>query len=252
MPKISAVIITKNEAANIALCLQSLQMVVDEILVIDAFSTDKTVSIAKKFGAKVVQKEWEGYSQNKNYGNELAKNNWILSVDADEVLSTELINSIQSLALNKNHVYSINRLNNYCGQWIRYCGWHPDWNNRLFHKEAAKWKGDFVHERLTFSSTIKSIRLEGLLYHYSYQNSADHWQRIERYAQLSAQQLFQDGKKATFLKLWLAPIARFIRTYFIKTGFLDGKLGWTISIRTGYLVRRKYQLLKELKREAIK
>ena len=246
MPKISAVIITKNEATNIARCLQSLQAVVAEILVIDAFSTDETVKIAQELGAKVIQTKWEGYSQNKNYGNQFAKHDWILSIDADEVLSPELMHSIQALKLEQNNIYSINRLNNYCGQWIKYCGWHPDWNNRLFHRKTAKWKGDFVHEKLTFSSATKIIRLEGLLYHYSYQNSADHWQRIERYAQLSAQQLFQNGKKATFIKLWLAPVARFIRTYFIKLGFLDGRAGWTISVRAGYLVYHKYRLLKIL------
>jgi len=245
MPQISAVIITKNEAANIARCLQSLQTVAEEIVVIDAFSTDDTVKIAQELGAKVIQTKWEGYSQNKNYGNEIAKYDWILSVDADEVLSPKLISNIRALKLQESHIYSINRLNNYCGQWIKHCGWHPDWNNRLFHRKTTKWKGNFVHEKLAFSSNIRSIRLKGLLYHYSYQNSADHWQRIERYAELSAQQLFQDGKKATFLKLWMGPIARFIRTYFIKLGFLDGKAGWTISVRTGFLVRKKYLLLKE-------
>jgi len=251
MSKISAVIITKNEAMNIARCLKSLQTVVEEILVIDAFSTDATVTIAQELGAKVIQTEWEGYSQNKNYGNQLAKYDWILSVDADEVLSPELISSIRALKLEKNHIYSINRLNNYCGQWIKYCSWHPDWNNRLFHRKTARWKGDFVHEKLVAHTTNgKNIRLKGLLYHYSYQNSTDHWRRIERYAQLSAQQLFQDGKKATFVKLWIAPIIRFIKTYFIKRGFLDGKAGWTISVRTGYLVRKKYLLLKALKKQA--
>ncbi len=246
MPQISAVIITKNEATNIARCLQSIRDVVDEILVIDAFSTDDTIKIAKELGAKVVQKKWIGYSQNKNYGNQLAKHNWILSIDADEVLSPKLIASIQALKLEAQHVYAINRLNNYCGQWIKHCSWHPDWNIRLFHKSKAQWKGDFVHERLNFPTTIKIIRLEGLLYHYSYQNSVDHWNRIEKYAKLSAQQLYSEGKKATFIKLWLAPIARFLRTYFLKMGFLDGKAGWTISVRTGYLVRKKYKLLKEL------
>lgn len=246
MPKISAVIITKNEATNIARCLHALVNLVDEILVVDAFSTDDTVKIAQRLGAKVIQKKWIGYSQNKNYGNQLAQHDWILSIDADEVLSKELTTSIQTLKLNKNHIYAINRLNNYCGQWIKHCSWHPDWNIRLFHRKNAGWKGEFVHEQLSFSSTIKTIRLEGLLYHYSYQNSADHWQRIEKYAKLSAQQLHRDGKKATFIKLWVAPLARFLRTYFIKMGFLDGKAGWTISIRTGYLVRKKYKLLKEL------
>lgn len=249
MPKLSAVIITKNEATNIARCLESLKGVVDEILLIDAFSTDDTVKIAEASGAKIVRKKWEGYSQNKNYGNQMAKHDWILSIDADEVLSKELSISIQSLEFVENQIYSINRLNNYCGQWIRYCSWHPDWNNRLFHRKTAKWKGDFVHEKLDFTKEIRIVRLSGLLYHYSYQNSTDHWQRIEKYAELSAQQLFQKGKRATFIKLWIAPVVRFFRTYFFKLGFLDGRAGWTISIRTGYLVKKKYKLLKELEKQ---
>lgn len=246
MPKISAVIITKNEETNIARCLASLVNLVEEVVVIDAFSTDKTVAIAKAQGAKVVQKEWEGYSQNKNFGNEMAKNNWILSIDADEVLSPKLMASIQQLTLDNAKVYSFNRLNNYCGQWIKYSNWHPDWNIRLFNKRYCRWTGDFVHEKLSFSKKIVVEKLEGLLYHYSYQNSEDHWQRIEKYAQLSAQQLFQSGQKATSIKLWVSPIARFLKTYFLKKGFLDSKAGWTISVRNAYLVNRKYQLLKEM------
>jgi len=228
MPILSAVIITKNEATNIARCIQSLNGLVAEIIIVDAFSTDDTVQIAKNLGARVVQKEWDGYSQNKNYGNQLAKNDWIISIDADEALTEGLKAHIQQLTLTENTVYSLNRLNNYCGQWIKYCGWHPDWNIRLFNRKVAQWKGDFVHEKLTFPTNTNIIRLEGLLHHYSYRTSAEHWQRIERYTQLSAQQLFQDGKKATFIKLWLAPITRFFKTYFLKKGFLDGKAGWII------------------------
>lgn len=246
MTKISGVIITKNEATNIERCIESLQSVVAEIVVIDAFSEDETVKIAQNLGAKVIQKEWIGYSQNKNFGNQLAQNDWILSIDADEVLTNDLIQTLQQLTLEKNTVYSINRLNNYCGQWIKHCGWHPDWNIRLFNKKTTKWKGEFVHEKLAFSPTIKVIKLNGLLYHYSYQNSDDHWQRIEKYAQLAAQQLFQEGRKATFIKLWLSPIARFFRTYIFKLGFLDGKAGWIISVRNAYLVHRKYSALRKI------
>jgi glycosyltransferase involved in cell wall biosynthesis len=248
MSKISAIIITKNEEKHISACIHSLRNLVDEIIVIDAFSTDKTKNIAIEQGAKVVQKAWEGYSQNKNYGNTLAQNEWILSIDADEVISAELAQSIQQLELQKNTIYSFNRLNNYCGKWIRHSNWHPDWNIRLFHRQLAKWEGDFVHEKLNFPKTIKIQRLTGLLYHYSYTDDADHWQRIEKYAQLSAQQLLKDGKKANFIKLWLSPIARFIKTFFLKKGILDGKAGWTISWRNAYLVHRKYQILKNIKR----
>lgn len=220
--------------------------IVEEVVIVDAFSSDRTVEIAQKLGAKVTQKNWRGYSQNKNFGNNLAQNDWILSIDADEVLSPTLIANIQKQSLKEQEVYSFNRLTNYCGQWIKYSNWHPDWNVRLFHRKYAVWKGDFVHERLTFPKSISIVQLNGLLHHYSYQSSEDHWRRIEKYAQLSAQQLFQDGKKATFTKLWLSPIARFLTTYFLKRGFLDGRAGWTISMRNAYLVNRKYRLLQQM------
>lgn len=244
MPKISAVIITKNEAANIARALHSIKEIVDEVLIIDGYSTDDTFEIASRLGAKVIQKKWEGYSQNKNYGNQLAKNDWILSIDADEELSPALVKALQEITLVPSNVYSFNRLNNYCGQWIKHSGWHPDWNIRLFNRKVTSWEGDFVHEKLAIPPNITVVCLKGLLYHYSYQNSTDHWHRIEKYAELSAQQLFQDGKKSTFIKRWFAPVARFLRTLFIKQGFLDGRAGWTISVRNAYLVYRKYQLLK--------
>ncbi len=244
MPSISAVIITKNEAGNLPNCLKSLQPIADEILVIDAFSTDDTVAIAQHFGAKVIQQEWKGYAENKNLGNSLAKNDWLLSIDADEVLSDELVQTLQNWQPNKNEIYAINRLTNYCGKWIYHSGWHPDWKVRLFNRNTARWEGLFVHEQLRFPADYSMVSLTGLLYHYSYKSSEDHWQRINRYAELSAQKLLQQGKTAGFIKIWLSPIARFFRTFFLKKGFLDGWEGWIISWRNAVLVHRKYQLLK--------
>ena len=242
---ISAVIITKNEAGNIARCILAVQQVAAEVLIIDAFSTDETVPIAKALGAKVCQKTWIGYAHNKNYGNQVAQYDWILSIDADEVLSPTLISTIQQLTLANNTIYAVNRLVNYEGQWVKHSGWHPDWKVRLFNRQTTKWAAtDLVHERLLYPSSNRQVRLNGVVYHYSYKNSADHWQRIEQYAQLSAQQLVAAGKKATFIKLYLAPIARFIRTYFLKKGFLDGRLGWRISCRNAYLVYRKYRIVR--------
>jgi len=244
---ISAVVITKNEAANIERCIKALQQVAKEIIIVDAFSTDQTVSIVQKLNATVIQKRWIGYGYNKNLGNQLASHDWILSIDADEVLSPELITTIRQISLQESTVYSFNRLVNFNGQWVKHSGWHPDWKVRLFNRKQIRWEESaLVHEQLSIPSNFKIISLKGLLYHYSYKDDADHWQRIEHYANLAAQQMASKGKKATFIKLYLSPIARFLRSYLLKKGFLDGYLGWKISYRNAYLVYRKYTLLKAM------
>ena len=244
---ISAVIITKNEATNIRRCISALQNVASEVLVIDAHSSDDTVKIAKKMGATVIQKKWLGYGANKNFGNQIAAYDWILSIDADEVLSEELIQSIQQLVLNPHQVYAISRLVNYMGQWVYYSGWYPDWKVRLFHKATVQWEErSLVHEQLLIPTTKTIVRLKGELYHYSYKSEEDHWNKIEQYAQLAALQMAQRNRHSNFLKLYASPIARFFKTYFLKKGFMDGKLGWKISCRNAYLVHRKYQILRTM------
>lgn len=243
--KISAVIITLNEEENIEKCLLALKEVVAEIIVVDAFSEDETVELCERFGAKIIQRKWEGYSVNKNYGHSVCKNDWILSIDADEVLSEDLIENLQNLNLKENEVYALNRLTNYAGKWVRHC-WHPEWKVRLFNRNWVNWRGDFVHETLAIPESFKTIKLKGLLYHYSFKSVEDHFHRIEKYANLAATELFKKRKKATFFRLWISPIARFFKTYFLKKGFLDGKLGWQISCREAYSVHLKYHQLKKL------
>lgn len=243
---ISAVIITHNEADNIARCLQSLQGLVDEIIVLDAFSEDNTVELAKKNGARVLQKKWVGYSYNKNFANAAAKNDWILSIDADEAINDELAATLKKLPLLENTAYAINRLTRFGNDWVYHSDWHPDWKIRLFNRKEVHWQGDFVHETLHIPKHFQIKKLDGLLLHYSYKNDEDHWQRIEKYAQLAGQELFKKGKKATIFKLWISPIARFIKTFVIKKGILDGKIGWKISCRNAYLVHRKYRILQQI------
>jgi len=243
---ISAVIITHNEADNIARCLQSLQGLVDEIIVLDAFSDDETVALANANGAKVLHKEWIGYSHNKNFANAAAKHDWILSIDADEAVDATLATTLKKLTLNNNTVYSINRLTRLGDAWVYHSDWYPDWKIRLFNKKEVYWQGDFVHETLHIPKQFRIRKIAGLLLHYSYKNDIDHWQRIEKYANLAAQELFKKGKKATLFKLWISPIARFIKTFFIKKGILDGKIGWKISCRNAYLVHQKYRILQQL------
>ncbi len=246
MPKISAIIITKNEAQNIAKCLSALKTVVDDILVVDSFSTDNTRAIAEEYGARVIQREWEGYAKAKNFANSRAYHDWILSVDADEVLSKELIAQIKQLSLRAGTVYALDRINNFCGQWIKHSGWYPDWKIRLFDRNEVYWVGAYVHEKLKYPANYQIERLSGKLYHYSYSTLDDHKKRIETYSQLAAEDMFANGKKASFIKMYLSPISRFLKTLFLKRAFLDGKNGWIISRRNAWLVYLKYQKLKQL------
>jgi len=249
MPKISAVIITHNEAQNIAQCLSALKAVTDDILVVDSFSTDQTVALCEENGARVIQRKWEGYAKTKNFANSKAYHDWILSVDADEVLSNELIKSIQQAPAKDGMVYALDRINNFCGQWIKHSGWYPDWKVRLFNRTEVYWVGAYVHEKLKYPANYKVQKLKGKLYHYSYYTLDGHLQRIEKYSQLSAEELHAKGKKAGPIKMYLSPVARFLRTLVLKRGFLDGKNGWILSRRNAQLVYLKYKKLKALNRK---
>ncbi len=244
---ISAVLIVKNEAKNLPACLQALQKVVDEIIVVDHESDDDTKKVALKFNAKVFNRKWEGYAAGKNFGNQQASHDWILSIDADEIVSSELINTIRSLKFtNNNEVFAFDRANYFGDTWVKHCGWYPDWKVRIFHKSMAKWEGDFVHEKLRFLDKMTHTKLEGKLRHNSYKTEKDHLERIERYAKLGAEQLINKRKSPSWLKQKLSPGFRFFRTYILKKGFLDGKLGWDISKRNAYMIRRKYELYSDL------
>jgi glycosyltransferase involved in cell wall biosynthesis len=246
LQNIAAVIITHNEADNIARCLESLQKLATEILVVDSYSTDDTAAICEKQGVSVILHTWEGYAKTKNFANSKVDAEWILSIDADEVLSDELIQSIRSLSLKRGTVYSLDRNNYFCGQWIRHSGWYPDWKVRLFHKNDAYWTGNFVHEKLKYETGTSVQKLKGKLYHYSYKSHEEHRQRIRRYAALSAAELHQQGKAPNLLKTICSAIARFFRTLVLRGGFLDGKNGWIISYRNMHMQWLKYQELRRL------
>jgi glycosyltransferase involved in cell wall biosynthesis len=245
MIKLSAVIITYNEQKNIARCIDSVLNVCDDVVVLDSFSTDNTAAICKSYNqVNFVQRQWQGYSATKNFAHTLARHSFILSIDADECLSERLIDSIKQLNPNKGVAYDVNRLNNYCGTWVKHGGWYPDKKIRLFHRENAKWMGDFVHETLHLDDTIHVVHLKGDLLHYAFENKQDHLQKIERYAQLHAKQLKQNGKKFNLARMLFAPIAKFIHNYIIQFGILDGVAGFNIARYSAYAVYKKYQLLK--------
>lgn len=247
--RISAVIITKNEASNILACVHSLKEIADEILVIDSFSNDNTVELALNEGCTVVQREWEGYSNTKNWGNNLAKYNWILSIDADEVLSESLQKDIRhKKKLGLSGVYSLNRLTNYCGKMIKSCGWYPEYKIRLFKKDEASWQGS-IHEDLVFSERIKITKLNGDLFHYSYPTVEFHVKKIFSYAKLAAEKDFKKGKRYTFLMNGLGkPLFVFFKKFIFQYGIKDGKIGFTISAISAFERFMRYHYYVELKK----
>jgi glycosyltransferase involved in cell wall biosynthesis len=186
---ISVIIITKNEEINIGRCIQSVQQVADEVIVIDTFSTDKTTKIATELGAQVVSKEWLGYGPQKNFGNNLAQYEYILALDADEALDETLSSEILKLKNQNqlNGVYELNRMTNYCGKFIKHSGWYPDRKIRLFPKKEAHWDDSPVHEKLIPHKGQGISQIPGHLLHYSFYSISEHWERINKYSDIEAE-----------------------------------------------------------------
>lgn len=248
--KISVTIITLNEERNIERCILSVQDVADEIIVLDSFSTDQTKAICEQYNVRFEERKWEGYTNAKNYLNSLAQFDYILSLDADEALDDELKNEILILKpLNEPEIYSVNRLTNYCGKWIKHSGWYPDIKVRLFPKNGSYWSGEFVHEELVFPANIPVKQLNGHLEHYSYYSFKDHRERADKYSTLTAMKMYKQGKKASIFKPFLSGIMRFVKMYFIQKGFLDGKMGFKIAQISCQSNVFKYKELRRLTQE---
>ena len=245
---ITAVIITKNEERNILRCLNSVKDVVEEIVVVDSGSTDDTAAICEHFGVKFVHQDWLGYSEQKNFANSLATNDWILSIDADEELSDELKQSIfkyKNQHMPHDIVFSMNRLTNYCGHWIRHCGWYPDRKIRIWNRTVGQWQGE-IHETLEFSTKVREKVLKGDLLHYSFETAQDYENQQFKFAKMRGQHYFMKGKKHASFYMVVSPIFSFIQHYFFQLGFLDGADGWHICLTTAKATRMKYKTLKEL------
>ena len=231
---LSAVIITYNEEKNIERCLESIKDIVAEIVVLDSFSTDKTEEICKSYNVRFEQHVFDDFVNQKNRADQLAQNDYILSLDADEVLSPELRDSIVKVLGNNPDVgYTMNRLTNYCGKWIKTCGWYPDKKLRLYLKDKAKWTGTKIHEKIAI--TDGDIQhLGGDLLHYSYHSIADHLNQINKFTRLAAEQRKLKGKNVSILKILFHPFFTFIKKYFIKKGITDGYYGFVISVLSAY------------------
>jgi len=245
--KLSAAIITFNEERNLARCLQSLMGVVDEIVVVDSFSKDGTQAIATQYGATFIEHPFEGHIQQKNYALDQTTGDWILSLDADEALDDKLRASI--MAFKSQPIgggCSMNRLTNYCGHWVHHCGWYPDTKTRLVARDKARWGGVNPHDRLDLADGSPSLHLQGDILHYSYYTREDHLRQIEYFGKIAARELFERGTSISFGMILLKVIAQFFKSFFLKTGFLDGKTGFTISRLSAYATWRKYTMLRQL------
>ncbi len=228
MTKISALIITHNEAKHIGACIDSLAGVTDEVIVIDSGSDDQTAAIARAKGAKVIEKKFEGFGGQKNYGAAQAANDYILSIDADEVLSAELHESITGLKQSGiSGSYYVNRLNHIAGRAVRSCGWYPDIRTRLYDRRKARWDDKTVHEELI--TTEKPTFLSGDLLHFSYDSYEEMKVRADRYGKLAAASLKGKGTFYLVLKIVLNTPAKFLKSYILQKGFIDGYAGWMIS-----------------------
>jgi glycosyltransferase involved in cell wall biosynthesis len=248
MESLSAVIITLNEEKNIGRCIDSLLGLAEEILVIDSFSSDKTIEICQAKGAKVIQNKFVGHIEQKNFALEQAKNDWVISLDADEALTKELSQSISDVLKNPTEKgYRFNRLTNYCGKWVRFCGWYPDSKIRLVNRHFAKWGGVNPHDKLELQNNFNEGFLKGNLLHYSYYTKEDHFKQIEYFGKIAAQEAFKKGIRVNQFTLILKVINQFIKSYFIKLGIFDGLTGLKISYRSAYATLRKYQLLRQIK-----
>jgi glycosyltransferase involved in cell wall biosynthesis len=247
---LSAVIITYNEERNIGRCLDSLRGVADDIVVLDSFSTDRTAEICREKGARFFQHIFDGHIEQKNRALGYARYERVLALDADEALDETLRQSILGVKNNwTSEAYSMNRLTNYCGQWIRHSGWYPDRKVRLFDRRTAHWGGVNPHDKITVPTRSTVQRLRGDILHYSYYTVEEHRRRASKYAEIAAQAMFKNGKRGAWFRMLFSPVVKFIRNYFLKRGFLDGRAGWTICSITAKETYWKYRLLAQLNQQ---
>ncbi len=246
MKGISGILITKNEDRNVADCLASL-VFADEIVVVDSGSTDKTEEICRKDPrVRWYQEEWKGFGPQKNDALDKAEGPWIFSIDADERVSDDLAREIFALDLSAVSVegYRVPRRSYFGKTWVRHGGWYPDYMIRLWRKDRGRFNDRKVHESVRLSGPTGTLR--GDIIHYTYRDTADFLERMERYAALGAEELRKEGVRATALDLLLRPPFTFLKMFLLKRGVLDGLLGLHLAWLYSRYTYAKYSKLREL------
>jgi Glycosyl transferase family 2 len=245
MNRLSACIITLNEAQNLPRVLTSLRGIADEVIVVDSGSTDQTEAIAREHGAAFHFRKWTHYGEQKNYATALASTEWILSLDADEELSSALQTALLDWKKREPlfEVYEVARKTWYLGAWIKHSGWYPDFKKRLYRKNVAQFDGT-LHETLTYAGPCG--RLGGDLLHYTIRDFSEHEANVERYSTLAAQQMFEQGKRQWRGAVWFATPWSFFQNFVLRGGFLDGYRGALIAQMAARTVRLKYSKLGKL------
>lgn len=247
---LSVVVITRNEAANLRACLESVPFA-DEIVVLDSGSTDETTAIARACGARVTQSaDWPGFGPQKNRALALATCDWVLSLDADERVTPALAAQIRAaMATGAAAAYEIPRLTRFCGQWIHHCGWTPDRVLRLFRRGQARFSDDLVHERVLTEPGTPRGRLTTPLLHESYPTPAHYWRKLEAYSQAWACQQRGRGRRASMARAGAAGLVAFLRSYILRLGFLDGAMGFAVCTMQAQAAFGKYFALYCLNRQ---
>jgi len=251
VPGLTVTVITLNEAAHIEACLASVAWA-DERLVVDCHSVDGTADLARAKGARVIVRDWPGYSEQKNFAAEQASHDWILSIDADERVTTELADEIRSTlsAEPAEAGFRIPRVAFHLGRWIRTTDWYPDFQLRLYDRRRARWKPRKVHESVEASGPVGRLRHE--LQHYAYRDVAHHLETIDRYTTLAAEEMYARGRRATAFDLVLHPPAAFLRNYLLRRGIADGRTGFLISKLNARYVFLKFSKLWALQKTKAK
>jgi glycosyltransferase involved in cell wall biosynthesis len=241
---VSVVVITKNEEANIERCLASVSWA-DEIVVVDSGSTDRTVELARRFTPHAYVEAWQGFGRQKNLALARASGDWVLSIDADEWVSEALREALRSAAHERSHVaFRMPRSSSFCGHFMRHSGWWPDHVTRFFRRGKARFSDDLVHERLLVDGSVGTLRAP--LMHESYRTLEQVIDKMNLYSSLAARELHASGRRASTLSALGKGFWAFIRTYFLRAGFLDGREGLMVAVATAESTYYRYLKLMYL------
>lgn len=253
MAEISACIISYNEESKIEDCLKSLDGIVDEIIVVDSLSTDKTKEIVKEYTDKIFDQEFLGHVEQKNLAVEKASYDWILSLDCDERVTDELKNSILKIKNNLENAdaYKVARRTFYVYRWLNHC-WYPDHKIRLFNKNSARWGGTNPHDHVEVDGR-NIVTLKGDLLHYSFNSISEHMRTIDLFTEIGADEIIKKGKKVNVLSPWTHGLWTFLKLYILKRGFLDGYAGLVVGVLSGVHAFVKYNkvLFKRWKKKSL-